>query len=287
MKKVLIIDFSQIVYVSNYRLTTSGEDDFEKEDVLRPILFSIKKLKSKFPNVDEVIIACDSEHSWRRDLYPTYKASRRKSRDKMLFNWDKFYHYLKEIIKEMEECYPAKVVKVDKAEGDDVISTITKKLVKEDCSVIIASSDKDMIQLRKYSKNIEQYCPKKGCYLNDNEEFTLNYHILKGDSSDGVPNFLTDDDVYIDDNKKSKVLSKKALTNALEALSKSEEELFKLYEDDNRIKHNYIRNKTLIDFNSIPETIQKNIVSAYENASNNGMRYRKWLIENKCIDVLA
>ena len=84
------------------------------------------------------------------------------------------------------------------------------------------------------------------------DEDTYKYireHILKGDRSDGIPNVLSDDNVFIEGRRQTP-LSKKKIEGWLnEVLPTFTEEQEK----------NYLRNRQLIDLSFVPEWLEQNI----------------------------
>ena len=62
---------------------------------------------------------------------------------------------------------------------------------------MIISGDKDFIQLQKYS-NVSQYSPILKKHVNGKENDYIRVHILKGDTSDGMINVLSNDDVFVE-----------------------------------------------------------------------------------------
>ena len=99
---------------------------------------------------------------------------------------------------------------------------------------------------------MKQYSPlKKKFIVCENPEVFLVEHILAGDSSDGIPNILSDDDTFVDPNKRQKPCGKKTISkmkNELQTWTNSE---------------NWNRNQNLIDFQMIPEVIQDTIIEEY------------------------
>jgi len=114
--------------------------------------------------------------------------------------------------------------------------------------------------LLKY-KNVQLYDPIAEKWLNEpNPEIYLINHIVQGDSGDGIPNILSEDNIFLQDNKRQKPITKKL-----------KEELLANGIDDFVINHgclqNYKRNRKLIELSpeTIPETIQTQIIYEYEN----------------------
>ena len=73
---------------------------------------------------------------------------------------------------------------------------------------MVLSGDKDFIQLQKYPF-VSQYNPIQKKFMSgiDPKQYILE-HVIKGDRSDGIPNFLSDDDTFVK-NKRQRPLSKK------------------------------------------------------------------------------
>ena len=83
-----------------------------------------------------------------------------------------------------------------KCEPDDIIALVKYYHQHED--IMIVSGDKDFIQLQQY-KNVKQYAPIQKQFVGedtDPKQYLLE-QILKGDRSDGVPNILSEDDVFV------------------------------------------------------------------------------------------
>ena len=75
----LLVDFSQI-FIGSY-MTSSKYGDVSM-DTLRPsVLNTLRVYRNKFTKeYGELILCCDSPKSWRKDIFPNYKASRRKAK---------------------------------------------------------------------------------------------------------------------------------------------------------------------------------------------------------------
>jgi hypothetical protein len=117
------------------------------------------------------------------------------------------------------------------------------------------------MQLQKFV-NVDQYSPmgKKFLRTNDPSGF-LKEHILKGDRSEGIPNFLSADDTFVVESRQKPVTEKK--------LNKWLEEEPESFCDEVMLR-NYKRNELLIDLSKIPSGIQDKILDAYESAPKKG-----------------
>jgi len=126
-----------------------------EEDLIRHmVLNSIRMLRSKFSDkYGELVICCDSKHYWRRDIFPYYKANRKKDRDKSDVDWPSLFTFLNKVKQELRDYFPYKVIEVDGAEADDIIGTLVREHHLMENYILIVSSDKDFMQLQKY-KNV-------------------------------------------------------------------------------------------------------------------------------------
>ena len=261
---MILIDYSQLA-IANIVIALKQENKLPTPEMARYlILNSIRSYvhQHKEQYGPEVVIAVDGAHPWRRDIFPHYKAKRREGREK-----DEtgalIYEYMDIIRKELEENFPYKVVKLDGVEADDIIAVIIKKSVKKwfTTKYLIISSDKDFQQLQKYP-NVTQYSPVlKKFYETDSPQEYIYEHILRGDAGDGIPNFLSPDDTFIN-GIKSKPIMKKKLTGWIDTLMRGEDAKEFCNEYHYR---NYQRNQRLIDFDFIPEEIQDDIYKQYED----------------------
>ncbi|SVB69970.1 uncharacterized protein METZ01_LOCUS222824 [marine metagenome] len=234
-------------------------EDFVRHAVLNTIRMYHYKFTKEY---GELVVCCDAPDNWRKDAFKYYKAQRKTTRDKSDFDWSELFRLLHKIREEISENFPYKVIYIEGAEADDIIATIvmdqehkTERMLSE-FPILILSSDKDFIQLQKYP-NVDQYSPLTKKFLNtDNPDTFLREHILRGDTSDGVPNFLSSDDTFVTD-KRQTPLSKKKVS----VWSELEPDVFCQGEQ----LRNYRRNEMLIDFTKIPEWLQINIVDEYVN----------------------
>ena len=250
---MILLDYSQIVIANVMMNKSSMSEDFVRHAVLNTIRMYHHKFSDEY---GKMIVCCDAKDNWRRDAFKYYKAQRKTTRDKSDFDWVELYRLLHIIREEISENFPYKVVYIDKAEADDIIATIVMKRNEQE-PVLILSSDKDFVQLQKY-KNVNQYSPLTKKFLNtDNPDNFLREHILRGDTSDGVPNFMSSDDTFVVMDKRQTPLSKKKVS----VWAELEPTVF----CEGEQLRNYRRNEMLIDFTKIPEWLQINIVDEYVN----------------------
>lgn len=156
------------------------------------LMFENLKYIKKNHKGHEAIICLDGYGSWRKDVYPDYKGNRVKdpNNDKDEINWEEWYACTNELITEIKENFPFKVIGVKKAEADDIIAVLAKNLSEKE-EVIIYSEDKDFHQL--IGKNIRQYRPISKKWINLTEEEVEKFkieHTLIGDAVDNIPRIV-------------------------------------------------------------------------------------------------
>ena len=271
---MIILDMNQISVASLMMQLNMGKTDVVDENMVRHmILNSVRMYRTQFvKDYGEIVLAWDSKHYWRRDYFPHYKKNRRKSRDKDGKDWESIFNCLNKIKQELADYFPYKHIEVHGAEADDIIATLVKEYPNE--KIMIISGDKDFIQLQKYS-NVSQYSPilKKHVNGEDPEDY-IRVHILKGDASDGVPNVLSNDDVFVE-GLRQKPLSKKKIE------AWKDGDFNGKIVNDNVIR-NYERNKTLIDLECIPSEISANIKTTFQEAKHGDKsKLLTYFIENR------
>ena len=264
---MILIDYSQIA-IANLVIALKQEGNLPTPEMARyMILNSIRGYVHTYREEygPEVIIAVDGAHPWRRDIFPAYKAKRRERREDVDHtNTDLIYEYMDIIRREIEENFPYKTIKLDGVEADDIIAVCVKKNV--DGKSLIISSDKDFQQLQKYP-NVTQYSPVlKKFYETDSPQEYIYEHILRGDPGDGIPNYLSPDDTFIN-GIKSKPIMKKKLVGWIDTLMRGEDP--KEFCNEYHLR-NYQRNQRLIDFDFIPQEIQDDIYKQYEEKEPKG-----------------
>lgn len=261
-----LLDLSNILhstYHAQVRFDRSLNNDMEKYAMWRfLILNSILNMKNKL-QPDELVICVDS-HSWRKKAFQYYKANRVLAREKQEdFNYEEFIEVSNGFIDELAEFFPYKVIKVEGAEADDVIAVLTQHLQGKNITII--SRDKDFKQLLR-SPNIRMFDPIDKKFKTVECPYAyLMEHILKGDTSDGIPNMLSDDNTFVITGKRQTPITKKKL----EAIHELGIEEFAI--QNNAIKK-YERNKKLVELSKdeIPENIWNNVIYEYNQQTPKG-----------------
>lgn len=271
---MILIDYSGIA------LSSIIVNKILDEDMIRHmILNSIRMYRSKFhKEYGEVVIAADGANNWRRGAFPQYKASRRKDRGESDFDWNEAFRILHVVKEEIQENFPYKVVHEEGCEADDIIGTLVQRTQEFGNyePVMIISADGDFKQLQQYD-NVKQFSPMfKKFVTEDHPRLHLAEKIIKGDKGDGVPNILSDDNVFIEGLRQTPV-SKKKITEVLNYLDAPGGEVPSWY-------RNFQRNEMLIDLTKTPEHLKKNIIQSYDSQDpwENKSKVLPYLINKKC-----
>ena len=253
---MILVDMNQCM-ISNLMMQVKSNDGLDINLVRYMVLRSLKNYKKNFGSEFGKLVLCyDSKFYWRRELFPFYKQNRKKDRENSSHDWNAIFNCLNTIRDEIRDNFPYVVLEIYGAEADDIISVLTNytsNTTKE--KVLILSGDKDFLQLSKYSF-VSQYNPMQKKYLRqeDPKQYLME-HIIKGDRSDGIPNFLSDDDTFVT-GKRQKPISKKNLVKWLSANQET-------FCDGEQLK-NYERNRKLIDLSCIPQEISNKIIIEFE-----------------------
>ena len=241
---MILIDLSQILVASTMMSMGKDQSEVDINMVRHMVLNSLRMYRTKYhKEYGELILCCDGRHSWRRDHFPQYKASRKTNRDADSRNWTQIFGCLDIIKSELREFFPYKYIEVEEAEADDIIGFLAKTKGER---IMIISGDKDFIQLQ-VKENVKQYSPiTKKLIIDKDPAKYLKEHILRGDSSDGVPNFLSADNCIVDKIRQTPITKKK-----IELWIDQDPEDF-CNEEQLR---NYHRNMKLIDLQYTPSNI--------------------------------
>jgi hypothetical protein len=247
-----LVDYNQ-VFISNLVQQPGVRKGGVNEGLVRHmVLNSLRSYRRKFfTDYGELVIACDNRNYWRKSLFPYYKAHRKKNREDSGFDWNEIFRCLNEIKAELKSVFPYKVLECKTAEADDVIATVCKI---EHEPILILSGDKDFVQLQSYP-HVKQYSPIQKKFLNDpSPNKFLKAQIMRGDRGDGIPNFLSKDDVFVNGGRQAPLSKKK-----IELWLEQDPEMFCDYE----MLRGYKRNRLLIDLNLIPESLENEITMNY------------------------
>jgi len=255
--EMILVDMNQVT-LSNLMVQIGGKSTVDPDLVRHMVLNSLRSYRTKFTEeFGELVLCYDNKTNWRRDVFPNYKYSRRKDRKSSKLDWNAIFDTLHLIRDELTENFPYKVLEVENAEADDIIASVVFHVASEPKNyekVLILSGDKDFIQLQKHNF-VSQYSPIQKKFMNgENPTTYIKTHILQGDRSDGVPNFLSPDNTFVDE-LRQKPISKRKLETWIDL----EPEDF----CNENMMRNYHRNRTLIDLDYIPKEIVERCIQTF------------------------
>lgn len=258
---MLLLDLSAVVTHSCINLHKDLNGEEVDVNIVRHVaMSSLLYYKRKFSRVyGNPIICVDRKPYWREAVFPHYKKNRKASRDKSNIDWAAFSKNFKEIQLDIRDYCPYPFVEVPRCEADDSIAVLTQYGFARKEPIVIVSSDKDLIQLQDKFPGIKQWSPGRNKYITRKDnEYDLLTHIIKGDSTDGIPNIFSPDDVLITEGTRQKTVSAKML----EAAHACDDPLDFCETDE--IKKKFKRNRLIIDLNQIPDKLVDKIIAAYD-----------------------
>ena len=274
---MIIVDLTQVLIASLMASTRGGQEPISEDLVRHIALKSLAMYRKKYKNkYGELVLADDSYNVWRKDVFPHYKANRKKSRDKDTKDWNQIFDCITLIRDELKYNFPYKYICISKCEADDIIGTLCEKYGDTE-NIMIISGDKDFQQSQRYSK-VRQFSPitKKDIKLTQEQALEyLNDHIISGDTGDGVPNCLSQDDVFVS-GLRQRPLSKKKRDTIKDPLVMN----------DSEVDRNLSRNRSLIDLTYIPSKYKEQILQEFDNvvvAPRGGLL--TYFINNRLMDL--
>ena len=276
---MIIFDFNQVAISNLMEQIGSSKTPVDESLVRHMILNTIRTYVKRFKDSHgpEIIIACDNKKYWRREIFPHYKAGRKKAREASGHDWSTIFDCLNKIRDELKVNSPYKVLDVDSAEADDIIAVLALKYSATQ-KIMILSSDKDFAQLQKYP-NVEQFSPiLKKSIKEPFPSAQLKQLIIRGDKSDGIPNILTKDDVFVTGGRQKPITEVKII-------GWMNQEPKEFCNED--MLRNYARNEMLIDLTRIPESLKESILHSYdESKGRTKQEFMNYMIANRLKNLL-
>jgi len=273
---MIIVDYSGIAVAAAF--SQKHPDQLDQGVVRHMILNSLRmhniKNRDKYGSM---VIACDSS-SWRKEIFPEYKAARKKSRETSSLDWNSFFTMVNIVRDEIKENFPYPVITVDRAEADDIIGILVSELQEfgRHEEILIVSGDKDFLQLQQFS-NVKQYSPVQRKFLTcENPHRYLFEHICKGDASDGVPNILSSDKTFTEELRQTPLRAKK-IDEWWENRHSLQNHM------DQEVWRNYQRNEWMINLRKTPAEIREEVINQVgEQSGKNNNKILNYLVTNRC-----
>lgn len=273
---MILVDYSGIAISNIFTQKMDVSEHLVRHMILNSLrMYNLKHRKE----YGQMVIACDGG-SWRKQIYPQYKAHRKANRDDSGLDWTEFFRILTLVRNEIAENFPYKVIHINNIEADDVIGTLTEKTQNfgQHEPVMIISSDKDFIQLQQYS-NVKQFSPMTKSFIKEKDPVKYLFdHTVRGDSGDGIPNILSPDNTFVDKIRQKPVSAKKveewyASRSSLDTVMNQE------------TYRNFQRNMALIDLSKVPQDKKDSIINTFDSAKPNS-NILNYLISKRCTQLI-
>lgn len=286
---MILLDNSQIVLSSIFSQYPNPETIVEnRNDLMHPInlirhitLNTYLYIKEKFgEDYGDLIICQDSSNYWRKDVFPHYKANRKKAQKYNQEYWDVIYNAMKIIRNEVAENMPYKNLRVDRCEADDIIGVLARNYHDKE-NILVVSNDKDFQQLL-YYPNVKLYSPHKKTMVECKDPTMFLFEqIVRGDSGDGIPNILSDEDTFLVETKRQKPVTTKRLTEVFNSMpgdlargaTSPTIEAFK-------------RNRLLIDLSLVPVEYEKQILDSFNTPVLNRHKMFNYFVYHKLTNLM-
>ena len=276
---MIIFDFNQVAISNLMEQIGSSKTAVDETLVRHMILNTIRTYVKKFKETHgpEIIIACDSKNYWRREIFPHYKAGRKKARESSGHDWGSIFDCLNKIRDELKNHSPYKVIEIETSEADDIVATLVQKYSATQ-KIMILSSDKDFAQLQRYP-NVEQYSPILKKFIKEPLPLAqLKQLIIRGDKGDGIPNILSADDCFVTATRQKPITEAKIIG----WMNQDPKEFC-----NDLMLRNFSRNETLIDLTKIPENLKESILHTYENAKGKTKQeFMNYMIANRLKNLI-
>ncbi|MFW6015000.1 MAG: hypothetical protein ACOCRK_01025 [bacterium] len=275
----VIVDFNNLAFSKLFSKYVMEKTKYEVHDInydvwRYSVFSSIYSYIKKFNDIYEVILAIDSNISWRKIYFPRYKAHRKDFKEKYNIDWDEYNKVVSDFLDDIKSHIPFKIIWRKYAEGDDIIGTII--LNNKDKNFIIISSDQDYLQLCR--SGVQLYSINKQDFIkHPNPEMFIKESSLMGQPKDNIFSVITPLD-YPNELRKPPFGKKKAekfLIEGLDTALDKDIEYNRKYVDNNNetvyyktkinLRERYEFNRNLIDLSKTPKTIKNKILRDYNN----------------------
>jgi len=144
---------------------------------------------------DDIMIAVDYGHSWRKKFAEEYKGNRKTARETHEYiNWDEKYKEMNDLLDKLEIGTSWQVLKENSLEADDWMSGVSRFF--PDREVVLVTYDSDMEQLTKFS-NVKIFSPKTKEYKIVDDPYLSLSKKIEIERTDNLTNPLLNNADYI------------------------------------------------------------------------------------------
>lgn len=136
---ILLIDGSSFIFRAFYAVKNLSSPSGIPTNATYGIINMLKQMEKKYATTHWVCVFDAKGKTFRDDIYPEYKATRRETPPELIVQ----IPYIHDIIEKLG----IPVIVEDGVEADDVIATIAKKYASQGFNILIATGDKDFAQV--------------------------------------------------------------------------------------------------------------------------------------------
>lgn len=302
---MILIDFSQLSITTlmghlKGDKTTEVTMSMCRNLFLRAILEYKGKYEKRF---GQIVIAVDGNDYWRRQIFPDYKCSRKKSKEDSGYDWEKISECINTMQMELSRFFPYTVVRTPEAEGDDIIGVlvewsqendlVTEGLFNSPEETIIISADGDLSSLTKY-KSVKQFSPitRKAVTLAEPVELFCLNHVLYGDATDSISNIVSPQNFFrlkmnTDEPMRQGTVGAKAKKFYYDQILEHGKVIeYRSPEEEIRFK----QNETMVLMSHIPENVKQGILDEFElqkSKQKNRKHVLQYLISAKLQNLIG
>jgi 5'-3' exonuclease len=266
----ILVDFSSIFIRTSFScIEELQKTAFEEWEWIKALIIDNLLTFKKAFKQSQLVLCFDTKVDgkyWRHDVYSNYKKTRKEQLSSIpkdiLFKENMLFR------QELQEYFSWKLIDITGIEADDSIGVLSQYL--NEHSIIIYSPDKDFKQLQKY-ENVYIYDTMKSMFIiEENPTRFLFMQILKGDTADCIPNYMSEEDVLITPGKRQPSIRETKITEMYEVFNSNIQEFKQKYLTTPLYEKRFIQNRKLVDLAFIPNNIKNDIISCYNNCKPKG-----------------
>lgn len=186
MKRLIIVDVSNFIFRAFFAIRPLHAADGTPVNAVYGVLSSMYNLITKYHPTHIVIARDTKEGSYRKEIYPEYKANRTEPPDELIPQFA--------LIENLVDLLKLPSVRMPGYEADDIIGSVAVQYKDQFDEILIASGDKDLMQfvdgpikmldtMKEKTYSRDDVLEKMGVY----PEQIVDYLSLVGDTSDNIP----------------------------------------------------------------------------------------------------
>ncbi len=186
MKRLIIIDVSNFIFRAFFAIRPLHAPDGTPVNAVYGVLSMFHNMILKHEPTHIIIAKDTKEGSFRKELYPEYKANRSEPPDELIPQFS--------LVEELIHVLGIPEIRIPRYEADDIIGSVALQWKNDFDEILIASGDKDLMQfvggpikmldtMKDKIYEREDVKDKMGVY----PEQIVDYLSLIGDSSDNIP----------------------------------------------------------------------------------------------------